>query len=211
MRDLSTASQKLGFNLGKVFFKKVHAQLGPNIRYFCTGGSRFDAQIGRDIQSLGFPMLQAYGLTETTSGCFCTPPDANVIGSIGPPLPGLQAKLVNTKVDENGHLVGEIAFAGPTIMKGYYNRPEATAEVLKDGWLYTGDLAYVDAKGNYFITGRAKDVIVLSSGKNIYPEEIESLLPALALDQGAMRAWSGEPQAGRAAQRAPARRDCAEL
>ena len=174
MCALSTASQKLGFNLGKVFFKKVHAQLGPNIRYFCTGGSRFDAQIGRDIHSLGFPMLQAYGLTETTSGCLCTPPDDNVIGSIGRPLPGLQAKLVSTKVDENGRLVGEIAFAGPTVMKGYYNRPEATAEVLKDGWLYTGDLAYTDEKGNYFITGRAKDVIVLSSGKNIYPEEIEA-------------------------------------
>ena len=174
MRTLSTASQRLGFNLGKVFFKKVHLQLGPDIRYFVTGGSRFDAQIGRDIQALGFQMLQAFGMTETTSGCFCTPPDANVIGSIGPPLPGLKAKVVNPKLDENGHLVGEIAFAGPTVMKGYYNRPEATAEVLKDGWLYTGDLGYVDAKGNYFITGRAKDVIVLSSGKNIYPEEIES-------------------------------------
>ena len=174
MLSLSAASQKLGFNLGKVFFKKVHVQLGPNIRYFVTGGSRFDAQIGRDIQALGFQMLQAFGMTETTSGCFCTPPDANVIGSIGPPLPGLKAKVVDTKLDENGHLVGEIAFAGPTVMKGYYNRPEATAEVLKDGWLYTGDLGYVDARGNYFITGRAKDVIVLSSGKNIYPEEIES-------------------------------------
>ena len=174
MRALSAASQKLGFNLGKVFFKKVHAQLGPDIRYFVTGGSRFDAQIGRDINALGFKMLQAFGMTETTSGCFCTPPDQNVIGSIGPPLPGLQAKLIDPKVDENGHLVGEIALAGPTMMKGYYNRPEATAEVLKDGWLYTGDLAYTDAHGNYFITGRAKDVIVLSSGKNIYPEEIES-------------------------------------
>jgi long-chain acyl-CoA synthetase len=174
MLKLSTASQKVGFNLGKVFFKKVHAQLGPDIRHFVTGGSRFDAQIGRDIQALGFSMLQAFGMTETTSGCFCTPPGDNVIGSIGRPLPGLEGKLVNTKVDENGQLVGEIAFAGPTVMKGYYNRPEATAEVLKDGWLYTGDLAYVDAKGNYFITGRAKDVIVLSSGKNIYPEEIES-------------------------------------
>ena len=172
--SLSAASQKMGFNLGKVFFKKVHAQLGPNIRYFCTGGSRFDAQIGRDIQALGFAMLQAYGLTETTSGCLATPPEANVIGSIGPPLPGLQAKLVDPKLDENGHLVGEIALFGPTIMKGYYNRPEATAQVLRDGWLYTGDLAYTDARGNYFISGRAKDVIVLSSGKNIYPEEIES-------------------------------------
>jgi long-chain acyl-CoA synthetase len=174
MLKVSTASQKVGFNLGKVFFKKVHAQLGPDIRHFVTGGSRFDAQIGRDIQALGFSMLQAFGMTETTSGCFCTPPSDNVIGSIGKPLPGVEAKLVKTKVDESGQLVGEIALSGPTMMKGYYNRPEATAEVLKDGWLYTGDLAHVDAKGNYFITGRAKDVIVLSSGKNIYPEEIES-------------------------------------
>jgi long-chain acyl-CoA synthetase len=172
--SLSAASRKLGVNLGKLFFKKVHAQLGPNIRYFVTGGSRFDAQIGRDIQALGFTMLQAYGLTETTSGCFCTPPDANVVGSIGPPLSGLQAKLVDPKPDESGHLVGEIAISGPTVMKGYHNRPEATAEVLRDGWLYTGDLAYADAQGNYFISGRAKDVIVLSSGKNIYPEEIEA-------------------------------------
>jgi long-chain acyl-CoA synthetase len=174
MLKLSAISQKMGFNLGKVFFKKVHVQLGPQIRFFVTGGSRFDAQIGRDIEALGFQMLQAFGMTETTSGCFCTPLEANVMGSIGPPLPGLQAKLIDPKLDENGQLVGEIALSGPTIMKGYYNRPEATAEVLKDGWLYTGDLGYVDDRGNYFITGRAKDVIVLSSGKNIYPEEIES-------------------------------------
>ena len=164
----------LGLGLGKLVFKKVHAQLGPNIRYFVTGGSRFDAQIGLDIQALGFILLQAYGLTETTSGCLCTPPDDNAVGSIGRPLPGIQARLVDPKPDESGHLVGEIAISGPTVMKGYHNRPEATAEVLRDGWLYTGDLAYCDAKGNYFITGRAKDVIVLSSGKNIYPEEIES-------------------------------------
>jgi long-chain acyl-CoA synthetase len=172
--SLSSTGQKLGINLGKIFFRRVHAQLGPNIRYFVTGGSRFDAQVGRDIQALGFPMLQAYGLTETTSGCFCTPPDDNVIGSIGRPLPGLEGKLVDPTPDENGHLVGEIAVRGPTIMKGYYNRPEATAEVLRDGWLYTGDLAYTDARGHYFVSGRAKDVIVLSSGKNIYPEEIEA-------------------------------------
>jgi len=174
MLKLSLLSQKVGLNLGKVFFKKVHQQLGPDIRHFITGGSRFDAKVGWDIQALGFSMLQAYGLTETTSGNFCTPPNDNVIGSIGRPLPGLEARLVDTKVDENGNLVGEIAFRGPTVMKGYYNRPQATAEVLRDGWLYTGDLAYKDRKGNYFITGRAKDVIVLSSGKNIYPEEIES-------------------------------------
>jgi long-chain acyl-CoA synthetase len=171
---ISLFSQKFGVNLGKVFFKKVHAQLGPNIHYFVTGGSRFDAQVGRDIQALGFPMLQAFGMTETTSGCFCTSMEDNVIGSIGRPLAGLEAKVVDPKVDENGHLVGEIAIKGPTVMKGYYNRPETTAAAFKDGWFHTGDLGYKDAKGHYFITGRAKDVIVLSSGKNIYPEEVES-------------------------------------
>jgi long-chain acyl-CoA synthetase len=176
---VSSALQKAGLNsvgmkFGKLVFGKVHAQLGPNIRYFVTGGSRFDAQIGLDIQALGFTLLQAYGLTETTSGCLCTPPFDNVVGSIGRPLHGVKARLVDPKPDESGRLVGEIAISGPTVMKGYHNRPEATAEVLRDGWLYTGDLAYCDAKGDYFITGRAKDVIVLSSGKNVYPEEIES-------------------------------------
>jgi long-chain acyl-CoA synthetase len=171
---LSTLLQKLGINPGKLLFGKVHAQLGPNIRFFVTGGSRFDAKIGRDINALGFSILQAYGLTETTSGCHCTRLEDNVIGSIGRPLPGVQARLLDPKLDENGNLVGEILIAGDTVMKGYYNRPEATAEAIRDGWLHTGDLAYMDAKGNYFITGRAKDVIVLSSGKNVYPEEIES-------------------------------------
>lgn len=174
MLKLSRFSRRFGFNLGKLLFKKVHQQLGPDLRYFVTGGSRFDAQIGRDIHGLGFNILQAYGLTELTSGCLCTPPNANVIGSIGRPLPGVEAKLVDSKLDENGHLVGEIAFRGATVMKGYYNRPDATAAVMHEGWFYSGDLAYTDAKGNYFIAGRAKDVIVLSSGKNIYPEEIEA-------------------------------------
>ena len=84
---------------------------------------------------------------------------------------------------------------GPTIMKGYYNRPDATAQVLRDGWLYTGDLAYTDARGNYFISGRAKDVIVLSSGKNIYPEEIESyyLRSVRGSRNSASSAWKPAP------------------
>jgi long-chain acyl-CoA synthetase len=172
----SRTSRKFGLNLGKVFFKKVHALLGPKMRYLVTGGSRFDAAIGRDFDALGFDLLQAYGLTETTGGAFCTPPNDNVMGSIGRPLPGVEAKLVNVKPaeDGSGRSFGEIAIRGPIVMKGYYGRPDATNTVLKDGWFYSGDLASVDDRGNYFITGRAKEVIVLSSGKNIYPEEIES-------------------------------------
>jgi long-chain acyl-CoA synthetase len=176
MLALSRAGRELGLNPGKIFFKKVHTLLGPKMRYLCTGGSRFDVAIGRDFHALGFDFLQAYGLTETTGGALVTPPESNVIGSVGKPLPGNEAKIVAAKPaeDGSGHMVGEIAIRGPIVMKGYYNRPEATAEVIRDGWLHTGDLAYTDASGNFFITGRQKEIIVLSSGKNIYPEEIES-------------------------------------
>ena len=176
MLALSRLGRQVGLNPGKLFFKKVHTLLGPRMRYLVTGGSRFDVAIGRDFHALGFTMLQAYGLTETTGGALVTPPESNVIGSVGPPLPGNEAKIIEAKPadDGSGHMVGEIAIRGPIVMKGYYNRPEATAEVIRDGWLHTGDLGYSDASGNIFVTGRQKEIIVLSSGKNIYPEEIES-------------------------------------
>jgi long-chain acyl-CoA synthetase len=98
-----------------------------------------------------------------------------VIGSVGPPLPTIEGKILDPQPqEEGGPAVGEIILRGPIVMKGYWNRPDATAAVLKDGWLYTGDLGYFDAHGNLFITGRRKEVIVLANGKNIYPEEIEA-------------------------------------
>jgi long-chain acyl-CoA synthetase len=169
-------ARKLGLNPGKVFFKKVHNLLGPKMRYLVTGGSRFDAAIGRDFEALGFTVLQAYGLTEVTGGSHCTRPEHNVMGSIGPPLPGVESKILSPQApqDGTGPPVGEILIRGNTVMRGYYNRPDATAAVIdSEGWFHSGDLGYVDDGGNFFITGRAKEVIVLSSGKNIYPEEIE--------------------------------------
>ncbi len=176
MLALSRAGRAIGLNPGRIFFKKVHTLLGPKMRYLVTGGSRFDVAIGRDFHALGFNILQAYGLTETTGGALATPTNSNVIGSVGKPLPGNEAKIVDAKPAEDGssHMVGEIAIHGPIVMKGYYNRPDATAEVIRNGWLHTGDLGYTDAGGNFFITGRQKEIIVLSSGKNIYPDEIES-------------------------------------
>ncbi len=145
------------------------------MRLLVTGGSRFDPKIGRDFYSLGIDVLQAYGLTETCGGAFVNPPDKNVIGSVGQPLKGVEAKIVDPQASDDGSPAsGEIILRGPIVMKGYWNRPDATAEVLKDGWLYTGDLGYIDQRGNLFITGRRKEVIILANGKNIYPEEIES-------------------------------------
>lgn len=175
LRPITVFCRRLGFNPGKVFFGKIHALFGKRMRYLVTGGSRFDPQIARDFYSLGIDVLQAYGLTETTGGAFVNSHERFVIGSVGKPLKGVAAKIVDPQAAaDDSQPSGEIIMRGPIIMKGYWNRPDATAQVLKDGWLYTGDLGYFDAAGNLFITGRKKDVIILSNGKNVYPEEIEA-------------------------------------
>jgi long-chain acyl-CoA synthetase len=169
----SRLGRSLGLNLGKVFFAKAHAALGNSMRYLVTGGSRFDPAIGKDLETLGFDIVQAYGLTECCGGATVSGLTERFNGSVGKPLAGVEVKVLDPK-PEGDVMSGEVAIRGPIVMKGYYNRPDATAEVLKDGWLHTGDLGHIDSKGNLFITGRQKDVVVLSNGKNIYPEEIEA-------------------------------------
>jgi long-chain acyl-CoA synthetase len=175
MRRMTVLGRAMGFNPGRFLFVRIHNLFGKRMRLLVTGGSRFDPKIGLDFYSLGIDVLQAYGLTETCGGAFVNPPDLNVIGSVGRPLKGVEAKIVNPQASDDGSPAsGEIIMRGPIVMKGYWNRPDVTAEVLKDGWLYTGDLGYIDQGGNLFITGRRKEVIILANGKNIYPEEIEA-------------------------------------
>src|SRR5580704_12670526 len=174
MMSTTRFARRFGWNTGKLFFGKIHNTFGPRMRYLVTGGSRFDPQIGRDFYALGIDVLQAYGLTETSAAAFATSPDDNVIGSVGKPLPGVQARIADPQPQDGGPDIGEITIRGAIVMKGYWKRPDATAAVLKDGWFYTGDLGRFDDDGNLFITGRKKEVIVLSNGKNIYPEEIEA-------------------------------------
>ncbi|MGZ4827763.1 MAG: AMP-binding protein, partial [Terriglobales bacterium] len=167
--------RRIRINAGKLFFGKIHGTFGTRMRYLVTGGSRFDPAVARDFYSFGIDVLNAYGMTETSGGAFLNRPGKIIFGSVGPPLPGVEARIVDPKPMEEGALpAGEIAIRGAIVMKGYWNRPEPTAEVLRDGWLYTGDLGYFDSGGNLFITGRSKEVIVLANGKNIYPEEVES-------------------------------------
>ena len=177
LMSLNTFTRKFGVNLGKLLFGKIHTTLGPKMRIVVTGGSKFDPKIAEDFAAWGIDVLQAYGLTEVTGGSHCTRPGHNVIGSVGPPLPGLESKIFNPQppADGEGPPVGEIVIRGRTVMKGYYNRADATAAVIDaEGWFHTGDLGYADDHGNFYITGRAKEIIVLSSGKNIYPDEIEN-------------------------------------
>jgi long-chain acyl-CoA synthetase len=158
-----------------LLFRKVHDTLGPKMRYLVTGGSRFDPEIGWAFHDLGFDILQAYGLTETTAAVFANSPHDNEIGSVGKAMKGVEARIVDPQPQEDGGpAVGEVALRGGVVMKGYWNRPDATAAVLRDGWFYSGDLGYFDSHGHLFLTGRQKEVIVLSNGKNVYPEEIEA-------------------------------------
>src|SRR5215469_15153479 len=176
MMAVSAAARRLHINLGKVFFARVHHMLGSRMRYLITGGSRFDPEVGRKFEALGFTLLQGYGLTETCGAASVTPPGDNAIGSIGKPLPGNEMTILDgaPSPEHSGASVGEVAIRGGIVMAGYYKRPDATAAMFREGWLLTGDLGYSDTHGNFFITGRKKDVIVLSNGKNIYPEEIEA-------------------------------------
>jgi len=167
--------RRFGINAGPILFAKVHHTLGTKMRYLVTGGSRFDPVIARDFHDLGIDDLQAYGLTETTAAVFANSPGKNVIGSVGKALKGVEARIIDARPQEDGGpATGEVGLRGAVVMKGYWNRPDATAAVMRDGWFHTGDLGYFDADRNLFLTGRKKEVIVLSNGKNIYPEEVEA-------------------------------------
>jgi len=167
--------RKIGMNAGKILFGKIHETLGPKMRYLVTGGSRFDPKVAMGFYDLGIDVLQAYGLTETTAAVFANSPGDNVIGSVGKAMKGVEAKVTDPQPSEDGGpATGEVALRGAMVMKGYWNRPDSTAAVLRAGWFFTGDLGYFDSKDNLFLTGRKKEIIVLSNGKNIYPEEVET-------------------------------------
>jgi long-chain acyl-CoA synthetase len=170
-----------GMNIGKVakgvskaMFSSVRKAMGMDkVRFLVSGAAALAPWASSFMERLGLPVLQGYGLTETSpvvSVNRLANPD-NV--SVGPPVPGFEVKIDNP--DEQGN--GEIVVRGPSVMKGYYKNPEATHEVLSpDGWLRTGDLGRLDSKGMLHITGRAKNLIVTAAGKNVYPEEVEAVV-----------------------------------
>jgi long-chain acyl-CoA synthetase len=163
-----------GIRAGKVLFKSVAEQLGlERLRFFVSGGGPIAKEIIDGMEALGLPTYQGYGLSEHSPVVASCCPPANRPGSVGLPL--VNAKVRIAEPDANGN--GEILVRGPSVMAGYLDMPEKTAEVLDtEGWLHTGDIGTLDADGFLYITGRLKNIIVTSGGKNIYPEEIENLL-----------------------------------
>lgn len=162
----------LRINAGRKLFKIVQDKFGGNIRFFVSGGAAIDPELLRKFDLMGFTIIQGYGLTETSPILAACRVEDNVLGSVGKALPGVELQISRPGPDGNGEIIAR----GPNIMKGYYKNKEATDEVIVDGWFHTGDLGRFDKDGNLYITGRCKDVIVLGSGINVYPDEVEFAL-----------------------------------
>ena len=172
VRKLMEANKDKKMAEKKEIFKDIHNVFGGQIKLFVSGAAALEKEVEEDFRAWGVNLCQGYGLTETSPVIGVETNENFRVGSIGKPLPHIQAKIED--VNEEG--MGELVVKGPNVMLGYYNDEEATKEVLEDGWFRTGDLAKIDEDGYIFICGRKKSVIVLKNGKNIFPEEMEALV-----------------------------------
>lgn len=174
-RKISKALMKIGIDVRRKLFKDVIDGLGGKLRFLISGAAALDLKVLDYCTDFGILTVQGYGLTETAPTISSESYFYRRAGSVGHAMPGVEVKINDP--DENG--IGELYARGPNIMKGYLNDEEANREVFIDGWFNTGDLARIDKDGYIFLTGRKKNVIVLKNGKNIYPEEIESMIDNL--------------------------------
>lgn len=171
---LNNLTSKFGLNVAKPIASKIMAQFGGRIDMFIAGGAKVDPKVLAFFRSMGIPCLQGYGLTETSPMVALNPDQWSMMknDSAGKLFQFTECKIEDP--DEDGN--GEICFRGPMVMMGYYKNPEATAECMEDGWFRTGDLGHLDKDNYIYITGRKKNVIIASNGKNVFPEEIEEKL-----------------------------------
>jgi len=164
---------KFNIRIGKIVFKKIYKKFGKNFKCFISGGAPLDVALEKDFNALGFTILQGYGLTETAPVISVNTFKKRRYGSVGRPLDAVTVKILKASESVPD---GEIVVSGPNVMKGYYNNPVKTEEVLREGWFYTGDIGYLDEDGFLFISGRIKNLIVLGGGKKIFPEEVEQVM-----------------------------------
>jgi len=167
-KKMSFSEKLMNFILDTLVRKKVKKQFGGNLKAFVSGGGALDKEIGQFLNAIGLPTLQGYGLTETSPVVSCNPIHKIRVETVGPPFKGNKVKIAED---------GEILVKGENVMLGYWNKKEETEKVIKDGWLYTGDIGEIDPNDGYLkITDRKKDIIVTAGGDNISPAKIENQL-----------------------------------
>ena len=186
---LNKVTKKVGLDLNKKLLKDILKVFGGRMRVLISGGAAIDPAILQFFNDLGFIAVQGYGLSECAPMGALNPDQHKYMrnASVGHILPGMDVKIVDK--DEDG--IGEICLKGDNVMLGYYNNPEETAKVIKDGWFYTGDQGYIDDEKFIYITGRKKNVIIASNGKNVFPEELEYLLSKIPYVTESM-VWGAE-------------------
>ena len=190
---LNKVTKKVGLDLNKLLLKDILKVFGGRMRVLISGGAAIDPAILQFFNDLGFISVQGYGLTECAPMAALNPDRHKYMrnSSVGHLLPGMEVKIE----DKNEDGVGEICVKGPNVMLGYYNMPEETAKVIKDGWFHTGDLGYVDDEEFIYITGRKKNVIITANGKNVFPEELEYYLGRSTMVSESM-VWAQEDESG---------------
>jgi long-chain acyl-CoA synthetase len=165
-------------------YTKLRTRLGGKIEYAVSGGAPLGARLGHFFRGAGVTVLEGYGLTETTAPSTVNRPDAIKVGTVGQPLPGITIRIADD---------GEVLVKGHNVLRGYWNNPTATAELLRDGWLHTGDLGDLDDDGFVRITGRKKEIIVTAGGKNVAPSVLEDRIRAHALVSQALVVGDAKP------------------
>ena len=164
---LHRIAEQLPFRFRRVLFRQVHKRFGGHFRFFVSGGAYLPPKLQKRWEDMGFRVMQGYGATECSPVVSVTPYHEHILGSIGKPLPGIEVRIAED---------GELLVKGPNVALGYWKNPEATAAAFQDGWYHTGDLGSIDKKGNLYLIGRKKNLIVLANGLNVYPEDIENVL-----------------------------------
>jgi len=164
---LHRVARWLPFSVRRILFRAVHKRFGGHFRFFVSGGAHLPPKLAERWENMGFRVMQGYGATECAPVVSVTRHEDHTYESIGQPLPGMEVKIAED---------GELLVHGPNVAQGYWKNPEATAATFQDGWYYTGDLGSKDDKGRLYLKGRKKNLIVLSNGLNVYPEDIENIL-----------------------------------
>ena len=174
---VSNAMRFVGIDMREKLFSEILSAFGGNLKKIICGGAAMEASLMKTFDALGIEVCEGYGITECSPLIAVNPYYKRKIGSVGPAVPCCEVRIDGESTDEKGRVVGEIIVKGENVMIGYYDNPEANADVFTDdGWFRTGDLGYMDSDGYIYITGRKKSVIVLNNGKNVFPEEIEEYL-----------------------------------